>query len=157
MSTSSKKILMFKFEEPFAMCVSPGQSANVVFVYEDGKVENIDYNIFRDEQSYNNLKEKFPILKDCYWNGSDGEDSDFDEVAIRTSPGEGCTRVPRGYKHFYIGGGSHLVIREDKYDAYITACGELVDKDKRYELDFDDWMKFIPALFDDENTPAQDM
>ena len=85
------------------MCVSLGQSANVVFVYEDG---------------------------------------------------EGSTRVPKGYKHFYIGGGSHLVIREDKYDAYITACGDLADKDNRYELDFDDWMNFISALFDNENTQA---
>lgn len=148
MSTSKKEILIFKFEEPLAMCVSLGQSAGVVFVYEDEEVEKTYYNVFRDKESYIKLKEKFPILRDCYWNGSDGEDTDFNEAVIRTSPGEGSTRVPKGYKHFYIGGGSHLVIREDKYDAYITACGELADKDNRYKLDFDDWMKFIPALFD---------
>ena len=37
MSASSKGILMFKFEEPFAMCVCMGQSAEVVFVYEHGE------------------------------------------------------------------------------------------------------------------------
>ena len=78
-------------------------------------------------------------------------------MVIRTSPGEGSTRVPKGYKHFYIGGGSHLVIREDKYDAYVNACGELADKENRYKLDFDGWMKFVPALFEDEKTQAEDM
>lgn len=73
-------------------------------------------------------------------------------MVIRTSPGEGSTRVPKGYKHFYIGGGSHLVIRKDKYDAYIAACGDLVSKEIRYKLDFDDSMKFIPAIFDDKNS-----
>ena len=154
MSASSKGILMFKFEEPLAMCVCLGQSASAVFVYEDGEIENTYYNVFQDKESYSKLKEKFPILKDCYWNGPDGEDTDFNEVVIRTSPGEGPTRVPKGYKHFYIGGGSHLVIREDKYDAYIVACGELADKDNRYQLDFDHWMQFIPALWDDEKTQA---
>ena len=110
MSTPSKEILMFKFEEPFAMCVCMGQSAEVVFVYEHGDVENAYYNIFQNQESYTRLKEKFPILKDCYWNGPDGEDTDYNEVVFRTSPGEGSTRVPKGYKHFYIGGGSHLVI-----------------------------------------------
>ena len=31
MSTPSKEILMFKFEEPFAMCVCMGQSAECIF------------------------------------------------------------------------------------------------------------------------------
>ena len=157
MSTPSKEILMFKFEEPFAMCVCMGQSAEVVFVYEHGDVENAYYNIFQNQESYTRLKEEFPILKDCYWSGPDGEDTDFNEVVIRTSPGEGSTRVPKGYKHFYIGGGSHLVIREDKYDAYVNACGDLADKENRYKLDFDGWMKFVPALFEDEKTQAEDM
>ena len=37
MSTSSKEILMFKFVEPMAMCVSLGQSARAV-VYTDQTV-----------------------------------------------------------------------------------------------------------------------
>ena len=49
------------------------------------------------------------------------------------------------------------MIREDKYDAYVNACGELADKDNRYKLDFDGWMKFVPALFEDEKTQAEDM
>lgn len=151
MNTESKEILIFKFEEPLAMCVPPGQDGSAVFVYEDGEVDKAYYNVFQDEESYNKLKEKYPILRDCYWNGPDEEDTDFNEVALKTSPGEGRTRVPKGYKHFYIGGGSHLVIREDKYDAYITACGELIDKDKRYELDFDKWMGFLPAIVDSVN------
>ena len=52
---------------------------------------------------------------------------------------------------------SYLVIREDKYDAYVNACGELADKENRYKLDFDGWMKFVPALFEDEKTQAEDM
>lgn len=154
MSTSMKEVLMFKFEEPMAMCVPLGQSARAVFVYEDGEVEEAYYNVFQDKESYTQLKETYPILSDCYWNGPNSEDTDFDEVALRTTPGEGSTRVPKGYKHFYIGCGSHLVIREDRYDAFIASCGELTDKDNRYQLDFDDWMKFIPALLDDEKTQA---
>ena len=147
MSISSKKVLIFKFEEPMAMCVCLGQSADVIFVYEDGEIEKASYNVFQESESYNRLKETFPILKDCYWNGPDIEDTDFNEVVIRTSPGEDLTRVPKGYRHFYIGGGSHLVIRDDKYEAYVTACGDLADKNNRYMLDFDNWIKFLPAIF----------
>lgn len=146
MNTENKEVLMMKFAEPFAMCVPLGQAADVVFVYEDGSVETDFYNIFKDKESYNHLKERHPILNGCYWNGP-SDDADYNEVVIRTEPGEGLTRIPKGYKHFCLGGGSHLVIRSDKFDAYIAACGELVDEDKRYKLDVGAWMDFTYVLF----------
>ena len=63
MSTPSKEILMFKFEEPFAMCVCIGQSAEVVFVYEHGDVENAYYNIFQNQESYTRLKRRISDFK----------------------------------------------------------------------------------------------
>ena len=138
-------IVIFKFEEPFAMCVPLGMSAEVTFVYEDARETRAHYGSYEE---YSELQKAYPILKECCWNGM-GPDDDANEVAVMVKPGPGLTKVPAGYKHLYIGCGSHLVIREDKYDAYVEACGELVNTDKRWNLDFDQWKRFVPYIIED--------
>ena len=54
-----------------------------------------------EETPYDELRECFPVLKECYWNGSmKSETTCLEAIVIGGSDKE--TRVPEGWRHIYL-------------------------------------------------------
>ena len=87
---------------------------NFEFYKKNGESFVIEYR--NPDTPYSLMKECFPMLKDCYFNGPmKNEAASFFTIVIGDRGEE--TRVADGWKHYYLDVGNHLVIKEEYYDA----------------------------------------
>lgn len=87
---------------------------DMMFYKATGESFSVDY---RDGK-YDELKELFPILKECYWNGPmKNEVAALFTVVIGGAPDDKSTTVPKGMRHIYLDYGNHLTVKEEYYYA----------------------------------------
>lgn len=105
-----ENIAAFSFSEPGAM----GANGTMTFYKETGESFTINY--LSEETPYSEIKELFPALKECYWNGP----MRTDPAALRTiviggSPDDKETSIPKGWRHIYLDFGNHLTVKQEMY------------------------------------------
>lgn len=131
-------VVIYSMAEPGAM----GAYGMMAFVTETG--EMFDLNYFDDDTKYSKIKDNFPALKDCYWNGPMAEQKRNGVIFYGDNP-DSCkhTEITKGWKHIYMGFGNHLVVREDKYEVFLNAINDLKTEIEIY----DKWMDRAIKLF----------
>lgn len=118
-----KDVIIFAFAEPGAM----GAGGIIKFFTDKGEAFYLNY--LSEETPYPKVKEAFPVLKDCRFNGPMAAlpanapqeivfYTDADNMNIKT-------RVAEGWRHIYMGVGNHLVIREDHFEEFSAAISDL--------------------------------
>ena len=112
-----KDIIIFAFSEIGAM----GARGYFEGISETGDVIEFDY--IAEPDAWEKLKNLFPILKDCYFNGSVGcrDPKEPKEIVFSfgvSSEEQKGTRVARGWAHIYMGFGNHLVVRKDHIQGF---------------------------------------
>lgn len=124
-------VIAFSMSEPGAM-----DPHNMTFLKSNGEFFYVDY-MFED--TYSILKEAFPALKECYWNGP--MRSEAAAVTTIVIGGEGQeTRIPRGWRHIYLDFGNHLPVKEALYGE----AREILQGKDNCEITFD-WVKILSA------------
>lgn len=103
-------IVAFTFSEPGAM----GANGMMTFYRKTG--ESFTVNYLSDETLYGKIKELFPELNECYWNGP----MRTDPAALRTiviggSTDDKETTIPKGWRHIYLDFGNHLTVKAEIY------------------------------------------
>ncbi len=122
-----KDVFIFSLAEPYAM----GVGGFIEFINEKGEFKRFNY--MNGDVEYEDIKEAFPALKGCKWNGPiPGEKTWGEEYVLYVSGTQPdlVTRVNDGWHHMYLGFGNHLVVREDKWDEFeklISACKDPID------------------------------
>lgn len=103
-------IIAFSMSEPGAM--GPN---NMTFYKATGESFSVDY---KEEGKYEELKNVFPALKECYWDGPmKNEIASLFTIVIGGSPDDKSTTVPKGMRHIYLDYGNHLAVKEEYYYA----------------------------------------
>lgn len=103
-------VIAFSFSEPGAM--GPN---DCTFYKSNGESFSVDY--LSEETPYSMLKEYFPVLLDCYWNGPmKDETKTDDEYVIGVSDADNSTQIPHGWKHIYVGYGNHIIVKAELYN-----------------------------------------
>lgn len=121
-----KHVIIFAFAEPGAM----GAGGIIEFFTDKG--ETFYFNYLSEETPYPEIKEAFPVLKDCRFNGPIATRPanapkeivfypDADNASIKT-----C--VAEGWQHIYMGFGNHLVIRDDHFEEFSAAISDLTEE-----------------------------
>ena len=106
-------VVAFSVSEPGAM--GPNDMA---FYKRTGESFELDYK--SEKTPYSEIKEAFPTLQECYWNGpARGEKECEGTVVIGKTNQDRSTRVAPGWKHIYLDYGNHLVVREELYEALL--------------------------------------
>lgn len=104
-------VIVFSFSEPGAM--GPN---NMRFYKRNGEWFEVDY--LSEETPYSMIKEYFPVLKECYWNGSmRNETAAISTIVIGGSSDDRETRVAEGWKHIYLDYGNHLAVKKELFYA----------------------------------------
>lgn len=105
-----KDIVAFTFSEPGAM----GANGMMTFYRKNG--ESFTVNYLSNETPYGKIKELFPELKECYWNGPmRKEPAAFKTIVIGGSPDDKETTIPKGWRHIYLDFGNHLTVKAEIY------------------------------------------
>lgn len=116
-----ENVFIFLMAEPHAM----GIGGRISFMNEMGEFRCFDY--LTAETPYEEIKEAFPALQGCKWNGPMPGDETKDEIVLFI--GENNlnmqTRVNEGWHHMYLGFGNHLVVREDKWPEFCKSISDL--------------------------------
>ena len=128
------KLTKEMFQDVIAFSVSEwgamGPSGTMGFYTKSGEHFLVDY--LSETTSYQELKEYFPSLQGCHWNGPMKTDRAFlFTVVIGEDDGEE-TRIPEGYRHIYLDLGNHLCVREELF-GYVR---ELFQDRENSELTF---------------------
>ena len=106
-------VVVFSVSEPGAM--GPN---DMTFYKKTGDTFTIDYK--SDETPYSEIKEAFPMLQECFWNGpARGEKECEGTIVIGRANHDRRTRVAPGWKHIYLDYGNHLVVREELYEVLL--------------------------------------
>lgn len=106
-------IIVFSVSEPGAM--GPN---DITFYKRSGECFTIDY---LDDETYMELREAFPVLKECFWNGAGKEEKECEgTVVVGVSPFDKRTHVAAGWKHIYLDFGNHLAVREEYYERVVN-------------------------------------
>ena len=106
-------IIIFSFSEPGAM--GPN---DMTFYKKNGEIFSVDY--LPNDTPYPKLKELFPVLKDCYWNGPmRNEAAASSTIAIGGSINSKETCVANGWRHIYLDYGNHIAVKSEYYSAVI--------------------------------------
>lgn len=106
-----KDIVAFSISEPGAM--GPN---DMTFYKKNGDSFVVDYK--REKTSYEKIKECFPSLNGCYWNGPMKDElATAFTIVIGGSENDRGTKVPNGYRHMYLDFGNHLAVKEEFYSA----------------------------------------
>lgn len=98
-----KDIAFFTLAEPGAM----GVGNLMEFITAEGEEFSL---FFSEEMPYSKVKEYFPALDDCYWNGPESDESCRTEFVFYLSKDERNfkhTKPPKNYTHLYEGFGNH--------------------------------------------------
>lgn len=102
-------IVVFSVSEPGAM--GPN---DMTFYKKGGEAFTIDYK--SEETPYDELRECFPLLKECCWNGPiKSESASLRTIVIGGSEDDKETHVPEGWKHIYLECGNHLACKQELY------------------------------------------
>ena len=132
-------IIAFSMSEPGAM--GPN---NMTFYKATGESFSVDY---KEEGKYEELKNVFPALKECYWDGPmKNEIASLFTIVIGGSPDDKSTTVPKGMRHIYLDYGNHLAVKEEYYYAIkkylaekiivtLLTCGRSILKKQIFQLD----------------------
>lgn len=104
-------VIVFSFSEPGAM--GPN---DMTFYKADGESFIVDYKTA--EMPYSLLKEVFPVLKDCCWNGPmKNKSAHTNTIVIGGSPTDKETCVANGWRHIYLDYGNHIAVKSEYYFA----------------------------------------
>ena len=90
-------------------------------------------NVQRHSDLYSKVKEYFPALVDCYWNGPESDESCRTEFVFYLSKDERNfkhTKPPKNYTHLYEGFGNHICIRKDYYPVVEPIIRDLIEKNE---------------------------
>lgn len=105
-----ENVAAFSFSEPGAM----GANGTMTFYRETGESFTINY--LSEETPYSEIKELFPVLKECYWNGSmRAESAALRTIVIGGSPEDKETCIPKDWRHIYLDFGNHLTVKRGVY------------------------------------------
>ena len=120
-----KDVVIFSFSEPGAL----GDGGYIDCITDRGEDFSICY--LSEETPWNEVKNCFPVLKECCFNGSPPLESRRNEpkeivIYLDESDIHKPTRVARGWSHIYMGFGNHLVIRDDHYLRFQKCISDLV-------------------------------
>ena len=142
MGTSKfKDVIIFAFAEPGAM-----GAGGIIELFTD-KGEYFDFRYLSEETPYREIKEAFPVLKDCRFNGPMAARpanatqeivfyTDADNMNIKT-------RVAEGWRHIYMGFGNHLVIKHEIFDEFSEAISDLTEEGDIYG----EWLNRASKLY----------
>lgn len=136
-------VVIYSIAEAGAM----GGAGMMDFITQKG--ERFCLNYLDEKTPYAKIKENFPALKDCYWNGPMSEPQNSNEVILYGNNEDLCkhTRITKGWKHIYMGFGNHLVVREDKYKIFSEETSDL-----QTEIDiYDKWIDITVKLFKNDS------
>lgn len=87
---------------------------DMTFYKKGGESFAIDYK--SEETPYSELRECFPLLKECYWNGPMKSDSaSAFTIVIGGSEDDKKTHMPEGWQHIYLDYGNHLIVKKELY------------------------------------------
>lgn len=104
-------VVVFSFSEPGAM-----GSNDMRFYKRSGETFVVDYK--SEETPYSMLKEFFPVLRDCYWDGPmRNEAAALGTIVIGGSPDDKETCVADGWRHIYLDYGNHIAVKKELYYA----------------------------------------
>ena len=104
-------VIVFSFSEPGAM--GPN---NMRLYKRNGEWFEVDY--LSEETPYSMIKEYFPVLKECYWNGPmRNEAAAISTIVIGGSSDDRETCVAEGWKHIYLDYGNHLAVKKELFYA----------------------------------------
>lgn len=122
------------FENTIVMFVSePGAMGpnTMEFMNSFGEVQRITYTV---GDTYDILREAFPLLKECRWDGP-LEEENKETCEVKIGGGLLKTRIPKGWKHLYLGYGNHLAIKDEYYDKAMTILGGHSNIDITFDWD----------------------
>lgn len=102
-------VIAFSFSEVGAM----GLNGTVGVFTKSG--EHFIVNYLSENTPYEKLKECFPALQGCYWNGPMKNERASLLTYVIGGNAEKSTVIPEGYKHMYLDVGNHLCIKEELY------------------------------------------
>ena len=111
----SKELTKEMFENIIVMFVSePGAMGphTMKFMNNSGDVINVEYTV---DNTYEILREVFPLLKKCRWDGPMANEKDS-IGGIKIGGGEFSTKVPDGWRHVYLDVGNHRAIKNEYYE-----------------------------------------
>lgn len=104
-------IVVFSVSEPGAM-----GPLDMCFYRRNGETFNLDYK--SEETPYSMIKEYFPVLRDCYWDGPmKNETVASGTIVIGGSADDRETCVAEGWRHIYLDYGNHLAVKKELYHA----------------------------------------
>lgn len=133
----SKELTKEMFENIIVMFVSePGAMGpnTMEFMNDSGEVIDVAYTV---ENTYEILREAFPLLKECRWNGPMANEKDS-IGGIKIGGGEFSTKVPEGWKHVYLDVGNHLAIKSEYYEKAMNILKNYPNIDITFE-----WNKLL--------------
>ena len=112
-------VIAFSFSEVGAM----GPRGTMGFYTKSGKHFQVDY--LSKETAYKKVKECFPTLKGCYWNGPmKNEFASLSTIVIGADSSE-STRISEGYKHLYLDMGNHLCVQKELFRYVKNLFGDM--------------------------------
>lgn len=104
-------VVVFSFSEPGAM--GPN---DMRFYKSNGETFEVDYK--SEETPYSMIKELFPVLRDCYWDGPMRKEAAASRtIVIGGSPDDRETCVADGWRHIYLDYGNHIAVKKELYYA----------------------------------------
>ena len=136
-------VIVFSFSELGAM-----GPKDMTFYKKNGESFYIDYK--SKNTLYPTLKEMFPVLKNCYWNGPMRHESEsFNTFVIGGSANDKETCVADGWRHIYLDVGNHLAVKKEYYSKVKEI---LADKDN-CDITFS-WTKMLDDANFNEKTES---
>lgn len=104
-------VVVFSFSEPGAM--GPN---DMRFYKSNGETFEVDYK--SEETPYSMIKELFPVLRYCYWNGPMRKETAASRtMVIGGSLDDRETCVADGWRHIYLDYGNHIAVKRELYYA----------------------------------------
>lgn len=124
-------VIVFSVSEPGAM--GPN---NMTFYTKAGEYFSVEHT---DSDTYAELKEAYPVLKECFWNGPmKNEIASIFSIVIGGSLDDKKTTIPSGMRHIYLDYGNHVVVKEE----YYRAVKDIFADKSKCDLTFH-WAKFL--------------
>lgn len=107
---------MFRDVIIFSVSESDANIPNIMTFYRaTGESFSVDCT---QKERYEGVKEVYPILKKCYWNGPMKNEVELLFLGVpKLLPGQQFTTVPERMRHIYLNCGNHLVVQEEYYYA----------------------------------------
>jgi len=105
-----ENVVAFSLSEPGAM----GPAGIMCVLNQNGNIYH--FNFLSEETPYSKIKEYFPLLEVCYWNGPMIGEFEGQGVVCLGRNNSFSTKIPSNFYHLYLDLGNHLCIRKDVYE-----------------------------------------